>query len=215
MRPIGGDGYVRKKSKPEGEVRTDSVQFEPPAKKRGCLSGCLSRVGAVILIALIVVIAIAAFSSTGSDDESSLNPTIGTEDNQTTEAPESDDSTNASATEFQADISNTMHELDGEVLIMTDANFMVSGNSCQDIGDFANIAPGATITIRPKGHDAVTAVLGDGSLSAEGNCRMGFTPMIPEADEYVFIIGDHTETKRREIMEWPEPQGWWASVQYD
>lgn len=61
-------------------------------------------------------------------------------------------------------VAETMHELDGEVLIMEESNFTIDGDTCQGAGEFVDIVPGATITIRPKGKDAIAADLSEGTL---------------------------------------------------
>lgn len=212
---------MNKRTRPE-EVRPESAvaaPTEPQKKKRGCLGGCFTRTGAVVaLVALVVIIIASAIANNAAEDEPTLTPTTIAQQVQATDSPPptASDPTNEPATEPQDDEPDiAMQELDGEVLIYTDTNFVMSGDSCEGTGEYSDIVPGATITIRPQGHEAIMAELGDSALSREGNCRLPFTPMIPEADEYTFSIGEHVQVSQGEDMLAPEPQGWWVTVGFD
>lgn len=164
------------------------------------------------VLGAIVFVVIFALASTADDTDSpgSTEPTDQAQAQSTSEPTQEPQPTEEPT---EQPVAETLHELDGEVLIMEEVNFTIDGDSCQGTGEFADVVPGAMITIKPKDKEAITAELGEGTLSPEGNCRLAFTPEIPEADEYVFQIGDHVNTKQMDIIAFPD--GWWASVQYD
>jgi hypothetical protein len=114
--------------------------------------------------------------------------------------------------------SSATHVLDGSVLILNEIHFSTNGTKCQGINVFDDIVPGATVTISPKGKDKVTTQLSEGAITPEGNCRLKFTPTIPEASSYVFVVGDKpAETRDKSFIDGSNGSrdGWWVTFDWD
>lgn len=105
--------------------------------------------------------------------------------------------------------------VESEVLIMQDANFTVSGDTCTGAGTFAGVTGGATVTITADNGDQVTAQLGDGVLSPEGNCLLAFTVELPESDRYGIDVGGQSQIKSANSIGTNDDGSRWMSVQYD
>lgn len=114
--------------------------------------------------------------------------------------------------------SNREHELDGSVLIFQDANFTVSGSTCNGTGDYWDLAEGSPVKVTPQGKDPVFTFLSVGSVTPEGNCRLKFTPTIPEASSYTFEVGGRLPVVRQKAAIDGSIGGrddWWVTLDYD
>lgn len=107
------------------------------------------------------------------------------------------------------------YTLHGEVLIMEDANFTVSGDSCAGVGAFAGVEDGATMIVTDDGGDQHEATLDAGRLSPEGNCQLSFTVDVPESDRYAFDVAALSQVKEATTIGEDEDGTRWVSVQYD
>jgi hypothetical protein len=110
------------------------------------------------------------------------------------------------------------HELDGSVLILNDANFVASGQACQGTGDFWDLKADSPVKITPQGKDPVFTKLSQGEITPEGNCRLRFTPKIPEAASYVFEVGGREPVTRPKAMidgSNGSRDGWWVTLGWD
>ncbi|MEA2511807.1 MAG: hypothetical protein QOJ59_1294 [Thermomicrobiales bacterium] len=110
------------------------------------------------------------------------------------------------------------HSLDGSVLIFHERNFTKSGTSCQGTGGLFDLIPGSPVRITPKGKDPIITRLGTGAISPEGNCRLRFTPTIPEASSYLFEIGGRlpiTRPKSHIDNSNGSRDGWWVTFDWD
>jgi len=113
--------------------------------------------------------------------------------------------------------SSATHVLDGSVLIFNEIHFSTNGTKCHGINLFDDLVPGATVTITPKGKDKIVTQLGEGTITPEGNCRLKFTPTIPETSSYVFEIGDRpSETRDRDFIDGNSVRtDWWVTFDWD
>lgn len=105
--------------------------------------------------------------------------------------------------------------VESEVLIMQDANFTASGETCSGVGAFAGVTGGATVTITADNGDQVMTQLADGVLSPEGNCLLAFTVELPESDHYRIDVGEQTQLKSANTIGTYDDGTRWMSVQFD
>jgi hypothetical protein len=93
-------------------------------------------------------------------------------------------------------------ELSGDVIIFHPANVMQHGEeigaSCAGAGALADLVPGARVRISPEGAEPVVTELQRGVISGKGNCWMTFAAVVPEADSYLFEIGQREPVLRDE-----------------
>jgi hypothetical protein len=110
------------------------------------------------------------------------------------------------------------NELDGSVLIFNERNFVRAGDSCQGTGDLFDLAPGNPIKITPSGHEPIFTELSQGAITPEGNCRMKFTPTLPDASSYVFeIAGREPVTRQKAMIDGSNGSRdtWWVTFDWD
>lgn len=88
------------------------------------------------------------------------------------------------------------HMLLGSVLILQPENFSVTGTSCFGRGRLSDIQPGASVTVRDgNGKVIATDTLEKGAITPEGNCRLRYGVIVPEVEQYVFVMGGQSPTR--------------------
>lgn len=69
------------------------------------------------------------------------------------------------------------------------------GDPCSTSGGYADIAPGATVTIGgASGQTVAVAALGSGKVNSAGECEFDFTASVPDQARYTATIGTRGTT---------------------